>query len=102
MNDSDADALSDASSIAIITPLYDTDLWTRLDREITEDLTNQTEKTISEDSDNSKDSQPVQQKDRATQYDKMFIQPRAYQLEMFEESLKRNIIVAVGSTKIQR
>lgn len=63
--------------------------------EVTEDLTTQTNRKNGDKAGNFSSDDVAGPKNGTTLQEKPLVQARAYQLEMFEESLKRNIIVAV-------
>jgi hypothetical protein len=99
MLDDDLDALSDASSTTLEEAAASDSSFvtTRLNNEVTEDLTTQTDAETSEEgSEIDKNSSNVLNDDVGPT-ETAPVRARAYQLEMLEESLKRNIIVAVSS-----
>jgi hypothetical protein len=84
MDDSD-DSTSDTSETILVH--FDDDELPRLPDEIVEDLTDGIDDFLSDEGSLSSLS---------LAYGAPVIRPRPYQLEMVEESLKKNIIVAVG------
>lgn len=97
MLDDDPDALSEASS-TILEEAAASDssfVTTRLDNDITEDLTKEADTQSSDGSIQIDKSSANGLKHDVGSTETAPVRARGYQLEMLEESLKRNIIVAV-------